>query len=153
MAQNGDVAITVDGPGTGDGFELFCAGDVDVADASRPIKAEEVRACEAAGIDFIELPVGVDGLSVVTSASNPIACLNMLDLYALTGPESEGIETWDEAEVLARELGSDTDLPSSHLIVTAPGPGKNDSRHWAKASRFQAVIPPSMTRTWPTFRS
>lgn len=122
MAQNGDVAITVDGPGTGDGFELFCAGDVDVADASRPIKAEEVRACEAAGIDFIELPVGVDGLSVVTSASNPIACLNMLDLYALTGPESEGIETWDEAEVLARELGSDTDLPSSHLIVTAPGP-------------------------------
>lgn len=122
MAQNGDVDISVDGPGTGDGFELFCAGDVDVADASRPIKAEEVQACEEAGVGFIELPVGIDGLSVVTSAANPIDCLNAVDLYALTGPESEGIETWDEAEAFARALGSDTDFPSSHLVVTAPGP-------------------------------
>lgn len=121
MAQNGNVDITVDGPGTGDGFELFCAGSVHVVDASRPIKPEEEAACDVAGIEFIELPVGIDGLSVVTPESNPVACLNSIDLYALTGPESEGIGTWDDAEAFARRLGSNTELPSGHLVVTAPG--------------------------------
>src|SRR5690606_18218808 len=54
--------ITVDDPGTGDGFAAFCSGEIDIADASRPIKAEEAEACEAAGIEFVELEIAFDGI-------------------------------------------------------------------------------------------
>ena len=60
--------MTVDGPGTGDGFELFCGGETDISDASRPIEAEEAEACAAAGVEFVELKIGIDGLSLVTRA-------------------------------------------------------------------------------------
>ncbi|RPI07401.1 MAG: hypothetical protein EHM63_07840, partial [Actinobacteria bacterium] len=56
---NPAVAIQVDGPGTGDGFAKFCAGETDISDASRPIRAEEVETCEAGGIEFIELKVAI----------------------------------------------------------------------------------------------
>ena len=61
-AANPDAGVTVDGPGTGDGFELFCGGETDVSNASRPIDDEEKAACEEAGIEFTELAVGIDGL-------------------------------------------------------------------------------------------
>jgi len=117
-----DVIVNVDGPGTGDGFALFCEGTTDISDASRPIKAEEAEACEAAGIDFIELKIGIDGLSVITSdANDAVECLTFADLYALSGPESQGFETWAEAEAIAAELGSTTDLPDAPLSISAPG--------------------------------
>lgn len=64
--EGNDVGIEVNGPGTGDGFALFCSGETDISDASRAIKDEERAACEEAGIDFVELRVGIDGLSVLT---------------------------------------------------------------------------------------
>ncbi len=67
-AENPDVSISVDGPGTGDGFELFCNGETDISDASRPIEAEEIEACEANGIEYVELQIGLDGLSILTKA-------------------------------------------------------------------------------------
>ena len=70
IAVNPDVAVKVDGPGTSDGFELFCEGDTDISDASRPIDPEEVEVCEKNGIEFIELKVAIDGLSVITSVNN-----------------------------------------------------------------------------------
>jgi phosphate transport system substrate-binding protein len=121
IAQNGPVAISVDGPGTGDGFELFCNGETDISDASRPIKAEEIEACEANDIEFVELKIGIDGLSVITPESNELECLSFQDLYALVGPESEGFSTWGDAQDLAAELGSDTEFPDENLVVTAPG--------------------------------
>ena len=81
------AAITVDDPGTGDGFALFCEGEIDIADASRAINEEEVAACEAAGIEFIELEVAFDGITVMTNPANDdVECLNSADLYALFGP-------------------------------------------------------------------
>lgn len=115
------VLATVDGPGTGDGFQLFCAGETDIADASRPIKDEEVQSCEDAGIEFIELKVGIDGIAVMTSPDNEIECLSFADLYALIGPESEGFDTWSDAQELATSLGSDTTFPDAALDITAPG--------------------------------
>jgi phosphate transport system substrate-binding protein len=115
------VLATVDGPGTGDGFELFCAGETDISDASRPIKAEEATACEASGIDIIELKVGIDGIAVMTNPGNDVDCLSFADLYALIGPESEGFRTWSDAQDLADELGSDTTFPDAPLDITAPG--------------------------------
>lgn len=119
---NPDVAVNVDGPGTGDGFVLFCEGTTDISDASRPIKAEEAEACEAAGIEFIELKIAIDGLSVITSENNDLVeCLSFADLYAISGPESQGIDNWADAQSLAGELGSTTELPDAPLSISAPG--------------------------------
>lgn len=130
-ATNSGIAVRVEGPGTGDGFEMFCSGESDISDASRPIKAEEVAKCEAAGIEFAELKVAIDGLSVVTSTANQVDCLSFGDLYALLGPESIGFESWSEANNLARELEDSLDpeeygemhapYPRQELTVTAPG--------------------------------
>jgi phosphate transport system substrate-binding protein len=119
--ENSGIDISVEGPGTGDGFEAFCAGETDISDASRPIDEEEVTACEEGGIEFIELKVGFDGISVLTSPDNDIECLNFADLYALIGPESQGFEQWADAQALATELGSDTQLPDLPLELTGPG--------------------------------
>ena len=116
-----DVQIDVEGPGTSDGFQKFCAGDADVADASRPISAEEVTACQEGGVEYIELKVAIDGIAVLTNPDNQVECLSFADLYALVGPESQGVETWSAAQALATELGSDTQLPDQPLAITAPG--------------------------------
>ena len=120
-ADNPDVEVKVSGPGTGDGFELFCAGETDINDASRPIEEDEIAACEEAGIAYTELEVGLDGLTVMGNPANPMTCLNDGDLYALFGPESEGIETWDGADSLASEVGGTGGFPATALDITAPG--------------------------------
>jgi len=117
-----EVSISVDGPGTGDGFELFCDGLLDINDASSKIKPEQVEQCEEGGVEFIELQIANDGIAVLTNEANDaVDCLTIADLYALTGPESQGIGTWAEAQDLAEELGSDTDLPDVPLDIIGPG--------------------------------
>ncbi len=125
---NPGVAISVEGPGTGDGFQRFCAGETDIADASRLIKDAEREACAAAGVDWVELRIAFDGISVITSVDNPeVACLDLGDLYALVGPESEGFATWADADALAAELdaaglgGRHAPYPDAPLVITAPG--------------------------------
>lgn len=120
--SNGELAVTVEGPGTGDGFAKFCAGEADIADASRKIKDEEAATCAAAGIEFVELAVAIDGLTVATSPENSaVDCLDVPALYALLGPESEGFSNWSDAQALATELGSTSTLPDADLVITGPG--------------------------------
>jgi phosphate transport system substrate-binding protein len=120
--ENPDVKMSVNGPGTGDGFELFCEGQTDISDASRPIEQEEIQACKQNGIEYVELEVGFDGMSVLTNPNNDaVECLSFADLYALTGPESEGFENWSDAQSLADELGSTTEFPDESLDLTGPG--------------------------------
>jgi phosphate transport system substrate-binding protein len=116
-----DVIVNVDGPGTGDGFQLFCAGETDISDASRPIKEEEAQACADNGIEFVELKVAFDGISVLTNPANDVECLTFADLYALIGPEAEGFENWTDAQALATELGSTTTFPDAPLDIVGPG--------------------------------
>lgn len=117
-----DVAILVDGPGTGDGFELFCRGETDISDASRPIEQEEIDTCAENGISYIELEIAFDGITVMTNPRNTaVGCLDRGDLYALFGPESVGIDTWDGANALAEEVGGSAGLPAVPLEITAPG--------------------------------
>jgi len=118
-----DVAITVDGPGTGDGFKLFCAGETDISDASRKIKDAEKQLCTDGGVNWIELKVAIDGMSILTSVNDSTApaCLSFADLYALVGPESEGFDNWKDAQALATELGSTTTFPDAPLTVSGPG--------------------------------
>jgi phosphate transport system substrate-binding protein len=128
-AKNPGVDYTVDGPGTGDGFALFCNGETDISDASRKIKDEEAAACADKGIHYVELKIGIDGISVITSPANDaVSCLSFLDLYALLGPESQGFAKWSNANALAGELAtldgfgdSHAPYPDAALEVTAPG--------------------------------
>lgn len=123
QGENQDVSISVDGPGTGDGFELFCNDETDISDASRSIEPEEQAICEKAGIEYIELKVGIDGLTVMTNPANSeIECLDYKDLYALIGPESEGFENWSDANDLAEELGAGhAPYPDVPLEIVGPG--------------------------------
>lgn len=116
------VSTTVDGPGTGDGFVLFCEGKTDISDASRPIEPEEAKACKKAGIDYVELEVGLDGITVMTNPANStVSCLNNGDLYALFGPQSDGFSSWSDADALAAEVGGTGNFPEAPLDITAPG--------------------------------
>ncbi len=120
---NSEVGISVEGPGTGDGFKKFCAGETDISDASRQIKDSEAEDCTAAGVEFIELRFAIDGLSVLTSINNTaVSCVSFADLYALVGPESIGFSSWSDANDLAGELdGANTPYPEADLTVTGPG--------------------------------
>ena len=122
-AENPNVQISVDGPGTGDGFELFCNGETDISDASRPIDVEdEVPLCEENGVEFVELKVAIDGITVLTSPENDqVECLSFPDLYALLGPESEGFDSWSDANQIGKQAGGSGDYPDADLAVTAPG--------------------------------
>jgi phosphate transport system substrate-binding protein len=120
--QNPDVQVSVDGPGTGDGFVLFCDGETDISDASRPIETDEKTACADGGVDYVELAVAFDGITVMTNPENgDVTCLSSGDLYALFGPESEGITDWADADALAKEVGGNGGFPDAPLEITAPG--------------------------------
>ena len=121
IAENPGVTPSVDGPGTSDGFELFCNGETDISDASRQIEEEEVAACEKNSIDFVELEVALDGLTVIGNPSNPVPCLAFGDLYALFGPESQDFTTWSDADKLAKELDGYDSFPDEDLAIVAPG--------------------------------
>jgi phosphate transport system substrate-binding protein len=128
---NPNVAIQVEGPGTGDGFAKFCAGETDISNASRPIKGEEAATCAENGVEFIELQVAIDGLSVITSAKNTaVECVSFADLWVLLGPDATGRNTWASANDAAAELEAqvgaefgtlNAPYPDAPLTVTAPG--------------------------------
>ena len=121
-ASNPDFNYTVTGPGTGDGFKTFCKGETDISDASRKIKDEEAATCASGGIDYVELAIAFDGITVMTSSDNAaVECLSFADLYALIGPESTGFKKWTDGSALARELGSSTVFPDGDLALTGPG--------------------------------
>ena len=122
--QAASLAVTVEGPGTGDGFATFCTGGADIADASRPINEEEIAQCEENGVEYVELEVAIDGLTVATNPANEaITCLDVPALYALVGPESEGFANWSDATELATEVSSAyaADFPEAPLDISGPG--------------------------------
>lgn len=94
------VQVTVATSGTGGGFKTFCAGETDISDASRPIKDEEAKLCADAGIEFTEIVIANDGLSVVVNPDNDWAkCLTVEQLNKIWAPESEGVVTnWNQVD-------------------------------------------------------
>lgn len=94
------VNVTVATTGTGGGFKKFCAGETDISDASRAIKDEEIAACKAAGIDYTEVIIANDGLSVVVNPENTWAkCLTVQQLKTMWAPASEGkVTNWNQID-------------------------------------------------------
>lgn len=116
------VAISVDGPGSGDGAQLFCNGDVPIANASRLYKEEEVALCEENGIEFVEIRRAVDGITLITAPDNDdIDCVSFNDLYALISSEAEGSTSWSDANVLTAEWGGTQFADGLDLAVFGPG--------------------------------
>jgi phosphate transport system substrate-binding protein len=95
---NPNVRVTVGISGTGGGFQKFCRGETDISDASRPIRAAEMEACKAAGIDYIELPIAYDGLAVVVNPKNTWApAITVAELKKMWAPEAQGkITRWSQ---------------------------------------------------------
>ena len=90
MAANPGVRITVGVSGTGGGFKKFCAGETDISNASRPIKQEEIELCEQNGIEYVEVPVAYDGLTVVVNPENDfVECLTVEELKTMWEPEAQ----------------------------------------------------------------
>ncbi len=96
--QSGGAMVTVGISGTGGGFKRFCKGEIDIADASRPIKTKEIDACFDAGIEYIELPIAFDGLAVVINPKNDWATsLTKDELKKMWEPGAQGkINNWNQ---------------------------------------------------------
>jgi len=100
QSENSGVRVTVGTSGTGGGFEKFCAGEVDIANASREIKETEIEACQKAGIEFIEVIVANDALSVVVNTNNTWAeCLTVDQVKKVWAPGGQGTVTrWNQVD-------------------------------------------------------
>jgi phosphate transport system substrate-binding protein len=96
--KEGAVRVTVGTSGTGGGFKKLCAGETDLSDASRPIKDTEIEACKAAGIEYVELPVAYDGLSVVVNKGNDfLPSITVAELETMWAPEAQGkVMKWND---------------------------------------------------------
>ncbi len=100
QTKNSGVRVTVGTSGTGGGFEKFCAGETDIANASREIKDSEKEACAAKGIEPLELIVANDALSVVVNNDNDWAtCLTVDQLKKMWEPAAEGkVSNWNQID-------------------------------------------------------
>ncbi len=92
------VEVAVQESGTGGGFKKLCAGEIDIAGASRPINAAEMQDCKSHGVDFIELPIGFDSLTVVVNPKNKfVDCLKVEELKTMWEPGAEGnVTRWKQ---------------------------------------------------------
>jgi len=98
-AKKGKIKVTVGISGTGGGFKKFCRGETDVSDASRPITKREMAACKEAGIEYIEMPVAYDALTVVINPKNTWAKnMTVAELKKIWEPAAQGkITKWNQA--------------------------------------------------------
>jgi phosphate transport system substrate-binding protein len=95
---NPGVKVVVGISGTGGGFKKFCNGETDISNASRPILQKEIDACAQNGIEYIELPVAYDALSVVVNPRNGwVACMTVAELKKIWEPDAQGkITRWNQ---------------------------------------------------------
>jgi phosphate transport system substrate-binding protein len=108
-----DVKINI--AGTGGGFQKFCNGETFIQDASRPISPEERKACSAKGIEYIELPIARDALSVIVNTDNDWAtCITTDELRRMWQPAAEETIThWSQVNA---------SWPETDLTLFGPGP-------------------------------
>jgi phosphate transport system substrate-binding protein len=110
--ENPDTNVTVGISGTGGGFERFCADETDLSDASRPIEEDEAKACADAGIEYVEIPVANDALTVIVNSENDWAtCITSDELERMWEPGSK-MSTWRDVR---------TNYPDEPLRLYGPG--------------------------------
>lgn len=112
--ENPNVRVTVGISGTGGGFKKFCNGETDISNASRPIKNEEIEACKSKNIEYVELAVGYDGLSVLVNKENSwVDKVTVEELKKIWEPAAQGkITRWNQVR---------PDWPDQPLTLYGPG--------------------------------
>jgi phosphate transport system substrate-binding protein len=96
--KNQTIRVTVGVSGTGGGFQKFCNGEIDIADASRPISKTELDACAKGNVTFLEIPVAYDGLAVAVNPKNAwVDRMTVAELKTLWEPAAQGkIMRWSQ---------------------------------------------------------
>jgi phosphate transport system substrate-binding protein len=117
-SKKGQIRVTVGISGTGGGFKKFCRGETDISNGSRPILKEEIEACKQAGIDFYELPIAFDALTVAVSPKNTFVgeCMTVADLKKIWEPAAQGKvmqwadvkQGWPNQKITLYGAGSDS---------------------------------------------
>lgn len=112
-ATHKSVRVTVGTSGTGGGFKKFCSGETDINNASRPIRSSELQLCQKNKVQFIELPIAVDGLTVVVHPSNSfLTKITLKDLKQLWEPSSK-LKFWSDLNPA---------FPKEKITLYGPGP-------------------------------
>jgi len=113
-AKKGKVKVTVGIAGTGGGFKKFCRGETDISDASRPILKQEMEACKGAGIEYFELPIAYDALTVIVNPKNDwVKALTVPDLKKMWEPSAQGkVTNWNQVR---------SEWPNAPLKLFGPG--------------------------------
>lgn len=122
----GKVKVTVGISGTGGGFKKFCAGEIDISDASRPIKEEERELCQDAGIEFIELPIAYDALTVVVNPENTnVESMTVDELKKMWSAETQdSVSKWSDVN---------PEWPQAELGLYAPGTDSGTFDYFSEA--------------------
>ena len=125
-AKRASARVTVGISGTGGGFQKFCRGETDLQDASRPINAAELELCQHNGIQFLELPIGYDALSVVVSMNNTwVESLTLKELKTMWEPEAHmKTTTWNQIR---------GDWPAVPLRLFGAGPDSGSFDYFTEA--------------------
>jgi phosphate transport system substrate-binding protein len=109
QADNPDVRVSVGTAGTSGGFEKFCAGETDANDASRAIEAIEKKACQEGGVEYEEVQVANDALTVVVNPENPVTCMTV-DQLSSVWDKGSTMDSWDQIKDLDAEYSESLDL-------------------------------------------
>ncbi len=123
------VKVTVGESGTGGGFKKFCRGETEISDASRPIKQKEIDECKAAGIQFIELPIAYDALTVVVNSKNDwVKSLSVSDLNQIWKSGSS-IKSWKQVN---------SAYPDEKMALFGPGTASGTFDYFTEAINGKA---------------
>ena len=131
IQKRGKVRVTVGVSGTGGGFKKFCRGETDISNASRPITAEEMQACRAAGVKYMELPIAFDALTVVINPQNTWAkTLTIADLKKIWEPGAQGrITSWKQVR---------SNFPADKIMLFGPGADSGTFDYFTEAVNGKA---------------
>lgn len=140
-----EVNVTVGVSGTGGGFKRFVVGEIDINDASRPIKEEEIEKAKQNGIEFIEIPVAYDGITVVVNKENDwVDSLTIEELKKIWAPDSK-VTKWSDIrpgwpEQKINLYGPGTDSGTFEYFTEAVNGKARESRFDYTASEDDNVL-------------
>jgi phosphate transport system substrate-binding protein len=125
------VRVTVGVSGTGGGFKKFAAGEIDINDASRPIKDSEAAEAQSHGIEYLEIPVAYDGLSIIVNPENTwVDHLSVAELQQIWQPGST-VDSWDDIR---------PEWPAEPIRLYGPGTDSGTFDYFTEAVNGEAGV-------------
>lgn len=132
-SKGGKVKIGIGKSGTGGGFKKFCRGETDISNASRPILEKEMASCQEKGIEYVELPIAYDAITVVVNKDNTWAKdLKMAELKTMWAPEAAGkVKNWKEIRA---------GFPDTPLRLFGPGASSGTFDYFTESVNGKAKV-------------